>query len=516
VAEREDEADQEIPVVPGFHHLRPVGIGGFARVFAAEDEILGRKVALKVLQSAADRLRFERECRVLAQLHDVDGIVPVYQATFSASNEPVVVMGLMTGGSLASRIYPEGPLDPTETVELGIRLAGALAEANRRGVVHRDIKPQNVLFDDKGQPAIADFGIAVIDTVVASSMTVAALSPPYSPPERFGDTRQVDWIISDIYSLGATLSFALTGAAPFGTAEQGGIAGLLARIESAPPPDLSHLGLSEAFQTALDRSMAKRPQDRFASMTQFRDALVACRPRRSEFSAPLPFPNDRQIPPAPPPPPDPNWTIKTDPHRREQVPDPADRALRTGSTPPGPGPSPNEEQSTYSGDPGREDGGYQQSATGGAVDRVDSFHPEATSTAGHSADSGRTRMGALDASSSLDRLRSTPPPPPGPPPPNPEDRPAGDPDVPSPAPVTDEIVDPSADDRDPGQRPVRRRIDRGRAQLAFKADEVPNSFSAPVKHDRSASSNAFPVRAVVLALLVTVCAAFLGLWLLVL
>ncbi len=469
-----------LPAVQGFRNLEPIGEGGFARVYSAEDEILGRNVALKVLQSAADRQRFERECKVLAQLHDVDGIVPVYQATFTSLNEPVVVMRLMRGGSLAARIYPEGPLAPDEVVELGVRLASALAEANSRGVAHRDLKPQNVLFDETGQPAIADFGIAVIDSVVASSMTVAALSPPYSPPERFGDTSDVDWFVADVYSLAATLSFALTGAAPFGTAEQGGLAGLLLRISSAPPPDLRHLGLAPGFQEVLDRAMSKQPQDRYASMGQFRDALASCRPQRSEFIAPLPFPTGdlRTGTPAPAPPPHQDWTIKTDPQRSGRD---------VGVPPPRPEPAPAVSHDTQGkvGIPPDEPivpGGTDDQFDRNPIGRIEFEQPDTMARLREITDPNR------GAEPSVER--------------------------------------PSVDHAEPREEPApiarndapRERRGTGRRTTApsFQADAVPNSFQAPVKHAREESERRFSPKVVAASAVAVLLAIAAGLWLLVL
>lgn len=259
---------RSVPEVEGFSELAPIGHGGFSSVFRARDDVLGRAVALKVLATnQIDDRRFRRECRILASLADTGGIVSVLQATTTADGRPVIVMRLYEGGSLSDRVKAEGPADVGTVIRMGCVLASALGTAHRAGVYHRDVKPDNVLFTRSGDPAIGDFGIAVSPEIGGSSETLGSLSPPHAPPERFSDDRSFDPTAGDIYSLGSTLHYALTGRAPFGTAsDEGGLAALMERVCEDPFPPIERDDVGDDLNGALAMAMAKDPRDRFDSM----------------------------------------------------------------------------------------------------------------------------------------------------------------------------------------------------------------------------------------------------------
>jgi serine/threonine protein kinase len=273
---------ENLPVIDGFTDLELLGAGGSSAVFAATDVESGERMAVKVLSFGQDdHARFQRECSILGQLSVVPGIVVVRQATFAEDGRPVIAMDLMTGGSLADRIAEE-PMRVVDAVTMGIELAVSLELAHRRGVFHRDLKPANVLFDAEGRPSLADFGIAMVGGQSASTTTSNSLSPPHAPPERLADDDATDPRLGDIYSLGSTLFTALTGSAPFGTASDGGLAGLFRRIVDDPLPPLGRSDPPPELEPVLHRALAKRPGERFQSMDELaaelwdiREGLVA-------------------------------------------------------------------------------------------------------------------------------------------------------------------------------------------------------------------------------------------------
>ncbi len=197
--------------------IERIGRGGMASIFRAKDPTFGREVALKVLpreflHDPSFRGRFERESRTIATLEH-SAIVPVYD--FGEDHgQPYLVMRLMRGGSLADRLR-HGAVTLPEATTVVSRIGAALDYAHDKGIVHRDLKPGNILFDEYGQPFLADFGIV---KVAESTMTLTGGgvvgTPAYMSPEQVHGDRQIDGR-SDIYSLGVILYEMLTGATPY-------------------------------------------------------------------------------------------------------------------------------------------------------------------------------------------------------------------------------------------------------------------------------------------------------------
>lgn len=275
-------ASAPLVTVPGFTVVRKIGSGGFATVYEAIQDDVNAPVALKVLTvdhaDPATRRRFERECKIMGALRGVPGIVLVYSTAFTPEGRPVIVMDYMEGGSLFDAIIRSGSLGAGPTRELGTRIASVLAVAHDRGIFHRDIKPENILLDAGGEAALADFGIAVLDDLKASTRTVASLTPPHAPPERFLANEDVDPALSDVYSLASTLYHALAGRPPFGTVADGGLAALVNRIVGDPVPPLigpGGTGVPADLVEAIEAGMAKNPQDRPRSASEFASILGA-------------------------------------------------------------------------------------------------------------------------------------------------------------------------------------------------------------------------------------------------
>lgn len=205
------------PDIPGLADLRPLGQGGFATVYRARQVQLGRDVAVKidnrVLASERDRRRFLREAHAAAKLSGHPNVVGVHDANITAQGTPYIVMELCTGGSLSDVAKRSGPLPADQVRHLGVQLADALAAAHAEGVLHRDIKPGNILVDRYGTAKLADFGLAaLLDAAGQSTVTRDALSPSYAPPEAFA--MAVPSAAGDVYSLAATLYDLLAGRPP--------------------------------------------------------------------------------------------------------------------------------------------------------------------------------------------------------------------------------------------------------------------------------------------------------------
>ena len=258
-------------------HYRIIGLlgrGGMADVYRAEDERLGREVALKAVPAEFARdpervERFEREVRAAAKLNHPN-IVTVHEFGQS-EGQHFYAMALMPGGDLKARIRanPEG-MPAAEARAVAAAVARALDYAHRRGVVHRDVKPENILFGEEGTPQLTDFGIARAMTegtrMTATGMSIG--SPHYMSPEQARDLK-VDGR-SDLYSLGVVLYEMLTGQLPFQASDTFAVA--YSHIHD-PAPDLPR-ALSD-WQPVLDRLLAKPPEDRYASAGELAEVLDA-------------------------------------------------------------------------------------------------------------------------------------------------------------------------------------------------------------------------------------------------
>jgi len=250
-----------------------VGRGGFGVVYRARQVDLNRPSALKVLHAHAtsedSRRRFARECRVIGSLRPHPSIVTVYQTGQTDAGEPFLAMEYLPGGTLAQRM----PLPAGDARRIAIAVADALAVAHAGGVVHRDVKPANVLFAENGTPVLVDFGIASLVGDASTATGAIAMSLGYAPPEVL-DGERVD-VPADVYGLGATLFAALTGRAPFSGSGESGIAIIAIRIATRPVDDLRPQGVPDALCRVIETAMAKDPAQRYGSMTEMRDALVA-------------------------------------------------------------------------------------------------------------------------------------------------------------------------------------------------------------------------------------------------
>jgi serine/threonine protein kinase len=263
------------PILPGLAYIRPLGSGGFADVFLYEQDMPRRNVAVKVLPSDVRdpdlRRMFNAEADVLAHLSAHPSIVTVYQAGISADGRPYIVMEYCPG-SLAQRYRIERiPVD--EVLTIGVRMAGALESAHRAGLVHRDVKPSNILITTFGTPVLADFGISS-SLIQKSADEVLAMSIPWSAPEVVAE-QTAGSIASEVWSLGATVYSLLAGHSPFERRERGQNTKdlLRRRIARASYTEIARADVPASLQTVLATAMNRDPARRYASARAFAEAL---------------------------------------------------------------------------------------------------------------------------------------------------------------------------------------------------------------------------------------------------
>lgn len=261
--------------IAGYVDLEPIGQGGFSVVYRATEEHLARTVALKVL--AVDAMderalqRFQRECQMLGRLTGHPSIVTVFGTGTTESGRPYIAMEHLERGSLRDRLAREGPLAVGDVLHAGVKIAGALAAAHRVGILHRDVKPQNILVSRYGEPALADFGIATLADRVEVSARSDALTPYHAAPEILEGRPPT--AASDVYSLGSTLYQLLAGRPAHQPDAEGGIGPLLVRILNEQPPDIARPDVTPAVMAVIRQAMARRPEDRFGGALPFAERL---------------------------------------------------------------------------------------------------------------------------------------------------------------------------------------------------------------------------------------------------
>lgn len=258
--------------IDGYDQLEPIGRGGFSYVYRAHQVGFDRRVALKVLtfglNDDSERRSFERECRAMGLVSQHPNIVTVFNSAFTKTKLPCLVMELYSGGTMSDRLDRTG-LVPVETVlSTGVKIAGALHTAHERGLMHRDIKPQNIFVSEYGEPALGDFGISTIDDERTIS-GAGGLTVHYAPPEMLEGAPSDER--SDIYSLAATLYTLLEGRRPFALADgrKQAVGELARRIILEEPAPIRRTGVPAAMYNALMGAMAKDPSARPATAEAF-------------------------------------------------------------------------------------------------------------------------------------------------------------------------------------------------------------------------------------------------------
>ena len=274
--------DTEI-LPPRYREPQRIGHGGMGDIYRATDDVLGRTVAAKVLaeryaEDQSVRRRFTREALAAARLSGEPNTVTIFDVG-EWNERPFIVMEHLSGGSLDDGIAREGA-QPVERVLRWLeQAAAALDHAHANGVVHRDVKPANLLLDGDGNVHMADFGIASaagMDSLTATGTILGTAG--YLSPEQARGGRATS--ASDLYSLGVVAFELLTGTRPY---ERDSMTAEAAAHVNEPVPSAAarKVGLPRALDLVFQKAMAKRPQDRYRSASEFVSAL------RSAFEEPI-------------------------------------------------------------------------------------------------------------------------------------------------------------------------------------------------------------------------------------
>ncbi|HWI04501.1 MAG TPA: protein kinase, partial [Acidimicrobiales bacterium] len=278
--------------------VRHLARGGMAEVYVAEDKLLNRTVAVKVLfpELAHDEAfveRFRREARAAASLNH-HNIVSVYDFGEDEGSW-FIVMEYVEGPNLREIIRSDGQMDPAQAAELGAEVAAALAAAHAQGIIHRDVKPANVLIaDDTGTVKVADFGIARAAGArqgLTMPGTVLGTATYLSPEQAQG--AEVDFR-TDVYSLGMVLYEMLAGKPPF-TGDSPVAVAYQQLNQTAPPPSTHNPDVPPALDAIVMKAMSKNPDERQGTAEEIRDELLTIDravgdPEATAFIAPPPPP----------------------------------------------------------------------------------------------------------------------------------------------------------------------------------------------------------------------------------
>jgi serine/threonine-protein kinase len=260
---------------------RLLGSGGMAEVYEGRDRLLARQVAIKVplpqyAHDPAFQQRFRREAQAAASLSN-PGVVAVYD-TGMQNGTPFIVMEFVGGHTLKETLLAEGPLAPERAAQIAAEVCSALAAAHARGLVHRDVKPPNVMLTPSGRVKLMDLGIARADTAESATQTGAHTAmigtALYLSPEQ-AQGQPVD-PRSDLYSLGCCLYEMLTGSVPFRGATP--VAILYRHVREDPaPPRLLNPDVPPALEAVCLKALAKRPEDRYQTAVELREDLLRAR-----------------------------------------------------------------------------------------------------------------------------------------------------------------------------------------------------------------------------------------------
>ena len=254
-----------------------IASGGHGKVYRAFDTILERMVAIKLMRKELESdpaalASFYREARACAALNHTN-IIHIY-AFDELDGQRYLVMELADRGSLDTRIDKYQRLSELEVLDIGIKMCSALDLLLKHELLHRDIKPGNILFNSDNEPKLVDFGLAQRPDAEPENAAVTEGTPYYVAPEKI--KRERETFLSDMYSLGCTLYHALTGHVPFEAPTVEELVAAHVRV-NVTPPNLVLPEISQATSDALLRVMAKNPSDRFLSYDEFSMAMTAAR-----------------------------------------------------------------------------------------------------------------------------------------------------------------------------------------------------------------------------------------------
>jgi serine/threonine-protein kinase PknK len=271
-------AQEPVEDIAGYRDLVPIGRGGFSVVFRGHQEAFDRQVAIKVLMVGPEEAlqrRFLREVKVTGKLSGHPHVVTALDAGLTWSGRPYLATALHERGSLHDRLMAQGRFPAAEVAVIGTKIAGALAAAHAVGIVHRDVKPSNILVSQYGEPALADFGVAYLFNDNGKTTFYDVFSPHHVAPEAINGVQPGP--LGDIYALGSTLFQLVHGRTPFDSESNDAVAALLWKVMNDPTPVLDCPDLPE-LSGVLAKAMAKEPSERYADAGEFAQALRALVP----------------------------------------------------------------------------------------------------------------------------------------------------------------------------------------------------------------------------------------------
>ena len=280
----------EHPTVRGLSDWVPLARGGFTLVWEARQALLSRPVAVKVYRAGLTEDVYEtfaREAGAAGRLSDHPGVVTVYDAGLLPDARPYLIMELCAGGSLTQWVDPANSRTEEQILSVGLQVADALAGLHARGVLHRDVKPANILIDAFGRPRLADFGLAVVIGAEGPATDALRITPAYAPPEAFVTSAATE--SGDVFSLAATMYALLSGHPPRKLESDLPTMVEVAAAPITPLPGVNWF-LMDALMTALSADTAARP-----SAAEFRDRLAAVPGPRLRRGGP-PLADGRQVP----------------------------------------------------------------------------------------------------------------------------------------------------------------------------------------------------------------------------
>jgi hypothetical protein len=269
------QGPDELPEIPGYTIQERLGEGGMGVVYRATHDPLGRIVAVKIIRAGEhagrqDLQRFQAEAEMIARLQHPN-IVPIYELG-RCRGQPYFTLEYVRGGTLKKRLAA-GPLPPRDAAQLMVKLARATAYALAQGVVHRDLKPDNVLMTEEGEPKIADYGVAKRLAGGAGLTQSGAVvgTPAYIAPEQAAGSKDVG-PAADIYALGAVLYECLTGRPPF---EGESLYDTLHKVLTEDPvsPAWFRPGLPRDLETICLKCLRKKPEQRYATAEELAEDL---------------------------------------------------------------------------------------------------------------------------------------------------------------------------------------------------------------------------------------------------